>query len=58
MALFEGANFEPDEAKNAAIAGLRRGFSTKYGSKFAFQKVLINYDRALTLPYFARSSAK
>ena len=47
MALFEGANFEPDEAKNAAIAGLRRGFSTKYGLKFAHQKVLINYNRAL-----------
>jgi hypothetical protein len=47
MALFEGENFEPDEAKNVAIAGLRRGFSTKYGSKSALQKVLINYERAL-----------
>jgi hypothetical protein len=49
MALFEGENFKPDEAKNLAIAGLRRGFSTKYGSKFALQKVLINDERALKL---------
>jgi hypothetical protein len=47
MVLFEGENVEPDEAKNVAIAGLRRGFSTKYGPKFALQKVLINDDRAL-----------
>ncbi len=44
MALFEGANFKPDEAKNVAIAELRRGFLTKYGLKLALQKVLINYE--------------
>jgi hypothetical protein len=47
MMLFEGGNFNPDKAKNAAIAGLWRGFLTQDGLKFALQTTLINCDLVL-----------
>ncbi len=37
MMPIEGVNFKPDQAKNVAIAGLRRGFLTQYGLKFTVQ---------------------